>query len=263
MPSRAGASPERWETLADRACLRRLSDEGWILPPEEIHVWCLDLDAVRIADLNGLSEAEIARASRFRQRLDWQRFLACRGVLREMLGQYTGQNAGEISFRYGPNGKPEMRDSDAAAALRFNVSHSGQFALYAVASEWEVGVDIEQIRPVGDMEDMARTVLSAAEWELWRTLNARVKPAVFFDCWTKKEAILKARGTGLSDNVRSITVLTEDEHNADGNGMHLLTGFVPREGCRAALAARVVPSENDCPVRSNGSPNGVMELQIT
>ncbi|MCD6050333.1 MAG: 4'-phosphopantetheinyl transferase [Verrucomicrobia bacterium] len=226
-------------------------------------MWCLDLDAVRIADLDGLSEAEIARASRFRRRLDWQRFLACRGVLREMLGKYTGQDAGDISFRYGPNGKPEMRASDAAGALPFNVSHSGQFALYAVAGEWEVGVDIEQVRPVGDMEDMARTVLSADEWERWRTLNVRVKPAVFFDCWTKKEAILKARGTGLSDNVRSITVLTEDEHNADANGMHLLTGFEPREGCRAALAARAVALENERTARLNGNRHQVMELQIS
>lgn len=259
-PWQAGVSPESEpiETQTSAPSLRQFADHGWQVQPGEVQVWCLNLDAVRVDEIGGLSDEEKARANRFRHRLDRQRFLACRGILREMLGRYLSREPGELVFHYGANGKPELAGLPQEQALQFNVSHSGELALYGFSTDAEIGVDIERVRTMGDMEEMACMIFSHAEWRFWMTLPVSERPAAFFDCWTKKEAILKANGTGLACGMKSLTVLTGADNGIDTSSVDLLTSFWAQDGWRAALAAKRLKRG----ARDEGR-RGTIELRIT
>jgi len=144
-----------------------------------------------------LSADEAKRAAAFCFERDRHRFVAARGFLREILGRYLRAAGEALSFEYGPHGKPalagEFRD-----ALRFNVSHSGEMALYAVTLQREVGVDIEALREVNDAEQIAERFFSPAERVAFRLQAPGQRQQAFFNCWTRKEAYLKALGDGLA-----------------------------------------------------------------
>jgi 4'-phosphopantetheinyl transferase len=187
--------------------------EGCALPgtlgDSVVHVWRVSLEAwaPHVETLRScLSADETARAARFRFARDYTHFVVARGLLRAMLGAYLGLRPGEVHFRYGPHGKPSLADGLRPARLRFNVTHSGGLALVAVALDREVGVDLEQIRPLPDMEEVARRFFSPVEWDTLRGLPAAEQPGAFFACWTRKEAYIKARGEGLSRRLDSFDV---------------------------------------------------------
>lgn len=167
----------------------------------EVHVWRAALDVPlnrlrRLCDL--LSEDERARAERFRFPLHRNRFAVARGLLREILGTYSGDPPQGLRFRYGTSGKPELDGEATSAPLKFNLSHSGGLALYAVARGRELGVDIETLRPGVEEEEIAERFFSAREVETLRSVPSGGRTEAFFNCWTRKEAYIKARGEGLS-----------------------------------------------------------------
>ena len=169
------------------------------LADDDVHVWQAPLD--RAGDLPALfatlADDERARAARFHAERDREHFIAGRGLLRAILARYVGVPAAELSFAYGPHGKPMLSAGSNAGDLRFNLAHSHGMALYALARGREVGVDLEYIAPRGE-EGIAERFFSAAEVATLRRLPATERRDAFYACWTRKEAYIKARGDGLA-----------------------------------------------------------------
>ena len=168
---------------------------GW----DAIDVWRADLDVepVLIDHMRGsLSPDERARADRFRFPRDADRFVAGRGILRDILGRYVAVAPAALAFRYGPQGKPEL-ETPAGTGVGFNVSHAGGVLLVAVGLRRSIGIDVERDRPGLDLELAAR-YFSPGELAVLRGLPDARRRRAFLDCWTRKEAYIKARGQGLS-----------------------------------------------------------------
>jgi 4'-phosphopantetheinyl transferase len=167
-------------------------------------VWTAVLDdtgGIRFEQLEHLlSWDEIQRARRFRFERDRKRFIVCRGVLREILGTYLGRKPEEITFDYGPQGKPYLKGPEGQAvggSVYFNVSHSSGFAIYALGVGGEVGVDLEFVRLIPEMEVLVDQYFSVAERSAFGSISADSRVKAFFNCWTRKEAYVKACGGGL------------------------------------------------------------------
>ncbi len=177
----------------------------WKLPqkkiellPQQVDIWRVELDChceeIR-PFLAMLSEDEQKRADRFYFEGDRQRFIVARGMLRSLLGKYLQLAPEQIEFRYSTKGKPLLENP--YHSLHFNLSHSGDLALYAIASQ-PVGIDLEQIRPLPDAEQLAKRFFTPREAEAIASVPRAQKQAAFLNAWTRKEAYLKATGDGLA-----------------------------------------------------------------
>ena len=178
------------------------------LASDEVHSWCVTLDVApdTSADLDlTLSHDERNRSARLRFARDRRRFVAARGVLRNLLGRYLGTRPGQIRFAYNAFGKPEL-SPELGSRLRFNLSHSADLALIAITTEADIGVDLEYIRPQTDHVEIARRFFSAAEVDQLNGLPSPLHPRAFFSGWTKKEAYVKACGEGLAIPFTSFSV---------------------------------------------------------
>ncbi|MBD3308099.1 4'-phosphopantetheinyl transferase superfamily protein [candidate division KSB3 bacterium] len=175
---------------------------GVTLAENAVHVWrtSLRLPAASIQQLRKiLAPDEIQRADRFRFAQDRQHFTVARGVLRQLLGRYLQRDPAQIQLQYNAYGKPALAASERQPALKFNLSHSGELALYAFAYQREVGIDVEwRHRRVEQAEGIAARFFSAQECAALRTVPAQQQQEAFLNCWTRKEAYIKARGRGLS-----------------------------------------------------------------
>jgi 4'-phosphopantetheinyl transferase len=169
---------------------------------DEVHVWraSLNLPAARIHELRQtLSTDELHRAETFHFLKHRQRFIVARGTLRAILGRYLQLEPEQLRFCYSSYGKPALeRGAGRSSELSFNVAHSDQLALFALALNRRIGVDLERLRANLDYEQIAEQFFSPHERSALRALPADLKPEAFFNCWTRKEAFLKARGEGLS-----------------------------------------------------------------
>jgi 4'-phosphopantetheinyl transferase len=166
----------------------------------EVHIWrsVIDLPDSRIHALEkGLTPDESARADGFRFKTDRDRFVAARGLLRAILARYLGTQPGQVRFRYGPYGKPFL-DGESGKNMRFNLSHANGLALYALAIDRELGIDLEQVRPHSLDRAIAEQYFSHEENAMLGILSLHGGPEPFFRYWTRKEAYLKAHGEGLS-----------------------------------------------------------------
>jgi 4'-phosphopantetheinyl transferase len=158
-----------------------------------------------------LSTDERRRMTRLAFESDRRRFAIARGTLRELLGARLGVDAASITFDYGPRGKPALSVAYAASGLRFNVAHTTDVAAFAFTDGREVGVDVEAFRPIPDADDVAAHFFSDAENDVYRRLGATQRLAGFYNCWTRKEAFIKAQGDGLHFPLRDFDVsLGED-----------------------------------------------------
>jgi 4'-phosphopantetheinyl transferase len=145
-----------------------------------------------------LSDEERLRASRFVFERDRCRFIVGRARLRYLLASRLGVQPDAIELIYGAHGKPALSRRFAGSDLRFNVSHSEGVAVYAFSHGREIGVDVEALRELRDADDLAARFFSAHENEAYLALRPRDKPVGFLNCWTRKEAFIKALGEGLS-----------------------------------------------------------------
>jgi len=182
------------------------SPSGLQLAPGEIHVWSLRLDppAERVEALGRfLSEDEWARAKRFRFDRHRRQYIVGRGALRSLLAAYQGTRPELVHFTYGPRGKPFLQD---AGDLYFNLSNSDEMALIGFVLGREIGVDIEYMKPMPDCEQIAERFFSESERVVLRGIPAEDKKETFFNCWTRKEAYLKAVGEGLGAPLDSFDV---------------------------------------------------------
>ncbi|MDQ3916975.1 MAG: 4'-phosphopantetheinyl transferase superfamily protein [Acidobacteriota bacterium] len=167
----------------------------------EVDVWRVDLCWVgaRLEEaLKTLAPEEQERARRFRFPADRRRYLAAHCALRMILARYLRAEPDSLRFSYSEFGKPELALQHGFAPLRFNLSHSHELALVAVASERAVGVDVEYVRRDVRAAEIARRFFSPREAAALQSLEPERQDEGFFACWTRKEAFTKARGQGLS-----------------------------------------------------------------
>lgn len=168
------------------------------LTTNEVHLWRANLEDHSAGSLRHLLSAdEISRAGRFHFDKDRNHYIVARGLLRKLLATYLNTPAAALCFSYGEKGKPFLA-SGQYGAINFNLAHSHGLAVYAFSTERELGVDLEFIREDFGGEKIAERFFSSGEIEVLRTVSTELKNEAFFNCWTRKEAYIKARGEGLS-----------------------------------------------------------------
>ena len=180
----------------------------------EVHVWRARLDLAR-CDLDFISQClsgdEWTKAHRFRFGIHQDRYAAGRAILRTLLGRYLGCLPEQVEVRETTWGKPCLAAGDG---LQFNVSHSEDLLLIAV-SRRPVGIDVEHIRPLEDIEMIAQSVFSRDEIETWRELEKEEKLEAFFRLWTRKEALLKGIGLGITEHAQAVSVFFDVASQVD------------------------------------------------
>jgi len=202
----------------------------------------INLALVRLADFKMTLRAnEIARANRYVQPKDSNRFIVSRGALRHILGMYLSRPPASIELGEGTNKKPRiLQPTDTG--IYYNVSHSGDWILIAVARS-EIGVDIEFMNPVFDFKDVMPDIFIPGEVAFVNELNPVER---FFTLWTRKEALVKATGRGLDENFMSIPAL-EGEHLIEGDappvGDWQVTSFDLEQNHIASLACNLAIDE--------------------
>lgn len=177
----------------------------WNTPPNDLGLYPGQVDIWRVSVMDfppasaqwmkaNLSADEIKRADRFHFEADRHRFIVSHTSLRDILSRYLYQPPQDIEFTDGKHGKPVISSN---TNLDFNLSHSGDFALIGIAREYKVGVDVERFRHDMEHEKIAQRFFSEKENAEWGILPAEQKMIGFFNCWTRKEAYIKAHGLGL------------------------------------------------------------------
>jgi len=209
-----------WQEQQGALCLHR----------GEVHVWQASLEMLssKFHELRGILAAdEIERADRFRFDKDRLHFIAARGLLRTLLGSYLGMEPELVRLEYGPYGKPVL-SAENFTSLCFNISHSQGVALFAFTLGRDIGVDIEFMRPGISAEDIAGRFFSPGEKRALDSLPPAMKLKAFYNCWSRKEAFLKANGKGLSYGLDRVEVSVNPKEPA---------GFLRINGSEADAAS--------------------------
>ena len=173
-----------------------------------VDVWLGSLDLSRdplSPQVSTLSPDESARAMSMAAE-PRRRFMASRILLRRLMSAYLGNEPQEIEFSYGSSGKPSLVPTPAGLPLHFNLSHSRDRVLVAIATT-PVGVDLETPRRLGDFEGLARRFFSQGEVRALARIPASQRLDAFFTCWTRKEAYLKLIGRGISAGLKTVEVV--------------------------------------------------------
>ena len=207
------------------------------LPRGEVQVWFASLGQPLRAvqdPASPLSSDERVRAERFHFDRDRLRFISARSILRTILGEYLCAFPASVVFRYDAKGKPAL-SGRWTGALEFNVSHSRDGVLYALARDRRVGVDLEFIRPLNDLHEMAPRVLSEHEQVAFGRAAPSERLRVFYEFWTRKEALIKATGEGLAFPVDQV-----DTWLRPGQSVRLLGSHGHGGGKKEAWTLRVL-----------------------
>jgi 4'-phosphopantetheinyl transferase len=215
---------------------------SWTVPKAgEIHLWRVDLGREVNAPptlVRALAPSELAKAGKFHSALDRNRYVLAHVGLRTILARYLNTTSGDVVFRQGPHGKPEL----TGGTVRFNMSHPHDLAVIAISRNCPVGVDIERME-AGVDEELTRC-LSPNAHRLLRALPNVARRRVFFQAWTRMEAYAKARGDGLESQLHTLEAFlaTSDAHPSpsigDGDQRRWwLHDFSHRRGYAGAVAA--------------------------
>ena len=213
-----------------------------------VHVWRADLTALPGSE-ELLATEEKEKAAQFHFDRDRKRYIAARCVLRKLVGEYENRPPSEIQFTYNTYGKPALNGS----SLRFNASHSADLALFAFTRNRSVGVDVERIRPDFATKEIAAQFFAPEEIAELRALPSERQTAAFFACWTRKEAFIKAHGSGLSLPLHKFVVavdgaarLVRTDFEPDAVNQWTLHDLEVSEGFKGALAVEGTPQRIDC-----------------
>jgi 4'-phosphopantetheinyl transferase len=223
-----------------------------LITSSEVHVWRAELDRPS-TDIKQfvqiLAPEEQQRAERFRFEKDRKKFVVARGLLRTILARYLSRygvtSPDQVVFSYSNKGKPAIANAYPAGELCFNVSHSHQMALYAIALNRQVGIDLEYIRSI-DAVALAQRFFLPSEAAMIQSLIGADQHQAFFKVWTQKEAYLKATGDGLGRLASVEVALTEPMRlvSVDGNVQIAAQWFVQEiavnPGCAIDYAAALV-----------------------
>jgi 4'-phosphopantetheinyl transferase len=186
---RIGKGEDTQPTAPQRIPLANAAIEIWLTQLD------LDADQVRQCALH-LSPDELLRANRFHFEHDRRRFIVARATLRMLLGGCLAVKPNAIALGYTRNGKPVV--ADHAAGIHFNVSHAHERALYAISKSCALGVDIEYLNRDVDYSGLAERFFTRRECAALQRIPEPDRKRAFFACWTRKEAVIKATGDGLS-----------------------------------------------------------------
>lgn len=196
--------------------------EDWLLPveplrldPRHVHLWAAVVEEFvdevsKFREL--LSPVEQTTAQKFRFDQDRNRYVIRHGILRLIMSRYLRQRPSEIEFQLGAHGKPESRDG-AGTPLFFNTSHSADIAICAITSACAIGVDVESMREIPEIEGIAQRFFLPGETRALMDLPAESRTRAFYACWTRKEALLKATGKGIAEGLAKVevTLAPQDE----------------------------------------------------
>jgi 4'-phosphopantetheinyl transferase len=205
-----------------------------------IDLWLITVDdTVECGNVDVLSSAERARAERFVFERDRRRHVAARVALRQLLSMRTGEPAAQLRFEYGPYGKPRL----GSGACAFNVSRSAQRVLVAISDAGDIGADIELARPTLDAARLADEVCTPGERA--EIASAGDRHRAFLQCWTRKEACVKAIGCGLSLEPRRFEAGTTPEQRLvqiaiDGRPLDVAVTSLQAGDDLVAAVARVI-----------------------
>jgi 4'-phosphopantetheinyl transferase len=181
----------------------------WELATDQVHCWFYAINSFAPYFPNlfaHLTEGEHERAARFVWNRDRIQYTVCRAVLRQLLARYRVGTPAHIKFVYSPRGKPSLVADLNPIDLQFNLAHSSQGAIIAVARGCQVGVDIERIRSLSDLGSLVRVCFAPDEQAEFWSLPQQERLRVFFAGWTRKEAFVKAIGEGLGRSFASFSV---------------------------------------------------------
>lgn len=220
------------------------------IPPCEVHIWmiALDLEDYQV-NYHGqvLSVEERKRASRFHFERHRRRYIVSQGIVRRILGSYLGVEPAELIYEIGDHGKPALAGGLKETGLHFNLTHSHEIALFAMVRDVEIGVDVEFFRHMDDFDGIAARFFSSAEKTAYFSLPENLRPQGFYNCWTRKEAFIKAIGDGLSYPLEKFDVslvpgepsqLFRIEDEPQEASHWTLKAFYPLEGYTAAAALK-------------------------
>lgn len=182
--------------------------------PDHVDVWRIstalgDRDAAKFHAV--LSPEQRTRAERMRVVEKRRQYIVTQGLARILLGKALGADPTALEFDRGPKGKPYLGGAFADSGMQFNMTHTSHMALVALGLNREIGVDIERIRENLQWEKLARRYFSPLEYRGFSSLPNAVRLRAFFTCWTRKEAVLKAIGTGLGGGLGSFDVSVDPD----------------------------------------------------
>jgi 4'-phosphopantetheinyl transferase len=207
----------------------------------EVHIWHASLEqpenAVRwLSSL--LSQQEVERAERFHFEQHRLFFITARGILRHLLSLYSRIEPERVQIQYIHNGKPVLA-GEGASDLRFNLTHSGNLVMYAFTRGREVGIDVEQLKPIEELDQIAERNFSSSERTVLKRLPHPDRLKAFYLCWTRKEAFIKAIGEGISFPLQEFDVSLRP-----GEPARLLSVFgSQKEASRWSMSDIRVPEE--------------------
>jgi 4'-phosphopantetheinyl transferase len=230
------------------------ADRGCKIVGREVHAWPVLIrgpNAVVAECESFLSPEEITRAAAFVFEDLRRSFLLSRGALRFLIGRYLRISPEKVLLIHNSHGKPSLaHPKGTSKPFEFNASHSGEIALFAFTTGCELGVDVEQVRPLEGMARVASQFFSREESEDLFSLPLVEREQAFFLCWTRKEAYVKAIGHGLSIPLDSFQVTLRPgeparflhlDHDASLAQAWMLHNLEVTTGYAAALAYRDTP----------------------
>lgn len=232
-------------------------ERHFTLSCNEIHLWQADLSSTEpsiLPLLRALSADEYARAERYALPHLRRRFVVARGILRSLVGSYLGIVPSEVRFCYGAFGKPMLDEARHKEALAFNLSHTEDFALFAFSLVHDIGVDVERIQKSFEVLSLAQQHFSINEYAALSALPTELQLSAFYACWTRKEAYLKAKGSGIANHLSKFDVTVSPKESAqllriegeaeEARGWKLLDIPVPPE-----YHATVAVANRDCQLK--------------
>ncbi len=228
------------------------------LPGHEVHFWFTRMTETdpRLTELGHLlSAAEIERAARFHFEKDRCSYIISHGVLRQLLFMYLDlSSTGDITYETNTYGKPSLPPSCGDGTLQFNMSHTAGMAVYALTRNRLVGIDVERVdRALPDHDEIAAGFFSPEEAAVYRSLPTEQSAEGFYNCWTRKESFIKAKGKGLSCPLDSFQVTLRPGEPArlltvqDGTAARWSLASLDLLGCyKAAITAEAPWQLVDC-----------------
>lgn len=212
--SKLQSSDNLYAKIPSKNCLEQfLEDFSWqpctittiptTLLKDQAHIYLVNLDTI-VIDTTVLNSEERARTEKMRFSLHRQRSQNARAVLRYLLSKYTQIAAEKLVFNTGKYGKLYLHDQ----AIQFNLAHANEYALYALSLNSAIGIDIEEQRNV-DYNAIAQRIMSINEYEYWIKYPQPQQAELFFQIWTRKEALVKCTGDGLSASLKNLNTLVD------------------------------------------------------
>ncbi len=184
------------------------------LSKDHIDVWLCELKTLSsdTSKLYGiLSDDERERANKLKVEDKKQQYVIARGTLRQRLGLLTNINPEDFVFEYLEHGKPVLNNDSRFVDITFNISHSYDLALIAISQKQSIGIDIEKINHDSDHQALVTRFFSKAEQAEFNTLSEAIKAKAFCACWTRKEAFIKAIGSGITYGLGNFNVTVDPD----------------------------------------------------